>query len=144
MPLAWTTPERSPLMSHPPIDVARPLSNPPIESPDRSTGPPPPTNRDTMARRRPISSQEARMPARTGQQYLNGLRAQDREVWLGGERVKDVTAHPGLGRGARAIAGLYDLQHDPALRETMTYVSPTSGDRVGLSFVVPRTRDDLE
>ena len=26
------------------------------------------------------------MPARTGQQYVDGLRAQDREIWLGGER----------------------------------------------------------
>src|SRR6202166_133303 len=31
------------------------------------------------------------MPARTGQQYIEGLRAQEREIWLGGERVRDVT-----------------------------------------------------
>ena len=36
------------------------------------------------------------MPARTGKQYLAGLREQEREVWLGGERVRDVTTHPGL------------------------------------------------
>jgi 4-hydroxyphenylacetate 3-monooxygenase len=84
------------------------------------------------------------MPARTGKQYLAGLREQPREVWLGGERVRDVTAHPGLKGGARAIASLYDMQHDPALRDQMTYVSPSSGDRVGLSFIVPRTREDLE
>ena len=52
------------------------------------------------------------MPARTGQQYIEGLRAQEREVWLGGERVKDVTRHKGLAGGGRAIAGLYDMQHD--------------------------------
>jgi 4-hydroxyphenylacetate 3-monooxygenase len=84
------------------------------------------------------------MPARTGQQYLGGLREQEREVWLGGERVRDVTTHPGLANGARAVAALYDMQHDPALREAMTYVSPSSGERVGLSFIVPRTREDLE
>jgi len=84
------------------------------------------------------------MPARTGRQYLNGLREQDREVWLAGERVKDVTTHPGLKNGARAIAALYDMQTDPKLRDEMTYVSPTTGDRVGLSFIVPRTREDLE
>jgi 4-hydroxyphenylacetate 3-monooxygenase len=84
------------------------------------------------------------MPARTGQQYLDGVRGQDREVWLRGERVKDVTAHPGLRNGARAIAALYDMQHDPALRDEMTFVSPTTGDRVGLSFIVPRTRQELE
>jgi len=84
------------------------------------------------------------MAARTGRQYLDGLRGQDRNVWLGGERVKDVTTHPGLAAGARAIAALYDMQHDPRLRDEMTYVSPTTGDRVGLSFIVPRTREELE
>src|SRR5262249_34195021 len=71
-------------------------------------------------------------------------REQEREVWLAGERVKDPTAHPGLRNGARAIAALYDMQHDLGLRDEMTYVSPSSGDRVGLSFLIPRTREDLE
>jgi 4-hydroxyphenylacetate 3-monooxygenase len=84
------------------------------------------------------------MGARTGRQYLEGLREQEREVWLRGERVKDVTTHPGLANGARAIAALYDMQHDPELSDAMTYVSPTSGDRVGLSFIIPRTRQELE
>lgn len=83
------------------------------------------------------------MPARTGRQYLNGLREQEREIWLGGERVKDVTTHPGLAGGARAIASLYDMQCDPKLHDEMTYVSPTTGDRVGLSFINPRTQDEL-
>ena len=73
-----------------------------------------------------------------------GLREQEREVWLGGERVKDVTAHPGLASGARAIAALYDMQSDPKFRDEMTYTSPTTGDRVGLSFIIPRTREELE
>ena len=84
------------------------------------------------------------MSARTGKQYLAGLREQEREVWLEGERVKDPTTHPGLKGGSRAIAALYDMQNDPELRDEMTYVSPTTGDRVGLSFIVPRTREDLE
>jgi 4-hydroxyphenylacetate 3-monooxygenase len=84
------------------------------------------------------------MPARTGRQYLNGLREQDREVWLCGERVKDVTTHPGLAGGAHAIAALYDMQCDPKYHDAMTYISPTTGDRVGLSFINPRTREELE
>jgi aromatic ring hydroxylase len=62
------------------------------------------------------------MPARTGRQYLAGLREQEREVWLGGERVRDVTTHPGLKGGVRAIASLYDMQCDPELHDRMTYV----------------------
>ena len=83
------------------------------------------------------------MPARTGRQYLEGLRSQEREIWLGGERVRDVTTHPGLASGARAVASLYDMQCEPGLREMMTYKSPTTGDPVGLSFIIPRTQDDL-
>ena len=84
------------------------------------------------------------MPARTGAEYIKGLQDQEREIWLRGERIKDVTTHPGLANGVRAIASLYDLQHDPALRDEMTYVSPTSRARVGLSFVIPRTKQELE
>src|ERR671936_2318935 len=84
------------------------------------------------------------MPARKGQDYLKGLQKQEREIWLGGERVKDVTTHPGLRHGAQAIASLYDMQHDPNLRDEMTYVSPTTGERVGLSFITPQSAQDLE
>jgi 4-hydroxyphenylacetate 3-monooxygenase len=84
------------------------------------------------------------MPARTGAEYIKGLQAQEREVWLNGQRVQDVTTHPGLANGVRSIAALYDMQHDPDLRDEMTFVSPTTGDRVGLSFIVPRTREELE
>ena len=84
------------------------------------------------------------MPARSGQEYLKGLQEQPREIWLQGERVTDVTTHPALRHGARAIASMYDMQHDAALRDTMTYVSPSSGDRVGMSFIIPRTQADLE
>ena len=38
------------------------------------------------------------MPARTGRQYIEGLREQRREVWLRGERVKDVTTPARVGR----------------------------------------------
>ena len=50
------------------------------------------------------------MPARTGQDYIKGLQESPREVWLRGERVKDVTTHPALRGGVKAVAALYDLQ----------------------------------
>jgi 4-hydroxyphenylacetate 3-monooxygenase len=84
------------------------------------------------------------MAARTGAEYIKGLQAQECEVWMRGERVKDVTTHPGLANGVRAVASLYDLQHDPKLKAEMTFVSPTSGERLGLSFIIPRTRQELE
>ena len=83
------------------------------------------------------------MPAKTGQQYIDGLRANPAEVWIRGERVKDVTSHPALAGGVGSVAALYDLQHDEAAREEMLFASPSSGDPVGMSFMVPRTAEDL-
>jgi 4-hydroxyphenylacetate 3-monooxygenase len=82
------------------------------------------------------------MPARTGAAYLAGLR-DTREIWFAGERVADVTAHPWLGRVARTLAGLYDLQAAPGYAERLTYPSPTSGAPVSLAFLQPRSVDDL-
>ena len=84
------------------------------------------------------------MPARTGEEYIAGLRERQPTVYMSGERVKDVTTHPALRNAVQSIARLYDLQHDPELRDQMTYTSPTTGDPVGLSFIVPRTPEDLD
>ena len=84
------------------------------------------------------------MPARSGADYLERLREASPEIYMEGQRVKDVTAHPALGNGARTLAALYDLQSDPEVGPEMTYTSPSSGDPVGLSFIIPRTHADLE
>jgi 4-hydroxyphenylacetate 3-monooxygenase len=61
-----------------------------------------------------------------------------------GEEVADVTTYPGLRNGVKTLARLYDMQHDPAYLDDMTYVSPSTGDRVGLSFLEPRSPEDLD
>ena len=48
-----------------------------------------------------------------------------------------------LARMARTLAGIYDLQHSPELHEAMTFTSPTSGEPVALSYLVPETQGDL-
>lgn len=82
------------------------------------------------------------MGVRTGEQVLAGLR-DDRAVYIDGERVADVTRDPRLAGGARTLAELYDLQQQPALLDAMTYRSPGSGARIGMSFIEPRSREDL-
>src|SRR5262249_18877385 len=84
------------------------------------------------------------MPARAGAEYIARLRDKPPALYIQGERVQDVTTYPGLRNGIRTLAHLYDMQHDPALQDAMTYVSPLTGDRVGLSFITPRTRRELE
>ncbi|MBX5475979.1 MAG: 4-hydroxyphenylacetate 3-monooxygenase, oxygenase component [Clostridia bacterium] len=84
------------------------------------------------------------MGARTGREYLERLDSEPRDVWIQGERVvTGITQHPAFRNVTRSIAQLYDMQHDPALRDEMTYVSPSTGDRVGMSFLQPRTHEDL-
>jgi len=82
------------------------------------------------------------MGARTGRQYIDGLK-DDREVWIDGERIADVTTDPRFAPAIRSLAELYDMQHDPEYRDVLTYPSPTTGDAVGLSFIEPETQDDL-
>ena len=82
------------------------------------------------------------MAVRNGKQFLEGLR-DGREVWLEGERVEDVTTHPKLSRMAHTLASIYDLQDDPEYRDQLVFESPTSGEPVALSHIVPRSQDDL-
>ena len=84
------------------------------------------------------------MGARTGQEYVERLAQTRPTVEINGERVSGpLPEHPALASIVRSYAELYDLQHDPELRDVLTYESPTSGERVGMSFLVPRNDDDL-
>jgi 4-hydroxyphenylacetate 3-monooxygenase len=57
---------------------------------------------------------------RTGAEYLRALN-DGRRVFIDGEAVKDVTAHPAFRQAARSIANLYDIAAAPGRRERMTY-----------------------
>ena len=83
------------------------------------------------------------MAARSGAEYVESLREAPPRVYLGGRRVADVTAEPIFQEPIRAIAEQYDMQLDPAYRDVMTYPSPTTGQPVSTSFLVPYTREDL-
>ncbi len=54
-----------------------------------------------------------------------------------------MAGHPAFRNVVRSYAELYDMQHDPAYRDVLTYPSPTSGEPVATSFLVPRTPQDL-
>jgi 4-hydroxyphenylacetate 3-monooxygenase oxygenase component len=80
------------------------------------------------------------MTARTGTEFLAGLR-DSREVWLGSDRADDVTTDPALSGAARALAGLFDLQHErPA--ECLMPDSET-GEQINASHMIPRSRADV-
>jgi 4-hydroxyphenylacetate 3-monooxygenase len=79
--------------------------------------------------------------AMDGARYLESLR-DGREVWLNGERVKDVTTHAAFAPVARELARVYDLQHAPETRDQMTFVNE-NGVRVSYSYLMPRSPEDL-
>ena len=60
----------------------------------------------------------------TGAEYLESLR-DGREIWIYGERVKDVTTHPAFRNTARMIARLYDALHDPGAQGRPDHARPT-------------------
>jgi 4-hydroxyphenylacetate 3-monooxygenase len=81
--------------------------------------------------------------AMTGQRYIESLK-DGREVWLDGEQVQDVTTHPAFTGMVHELARIYDLQHTEAYRDQMTFVSPETGTRCGVSWLLPRCREDLQ
>jgi 4-hydroxyphenylacetate 3-monooxygenase len=81
------------------------------------------------------------MGLRSGDEYLKGL-SDSREIWYDGRRITDVTDEPGLRHTALTVAQYYDFQSNPALADLLTYETP-DGDRAHLSFIEPRSIDDL-
>jgi 4-hydroxyphenylacetate 3-monooxygenase len=76
---------------------------------------------------------------RTGEQYRDSIR-DDREVWMNGERVADVTRHPSFKPVVDIRARIYDMQHEAATRATMTYEE--NGEHFAIGNKLPRTQDD--
>jgi 4-hydroxyphenylacetate 3-monooxygenase len=84
------------------------------------------------------------MPARTGTEFRDALNGSRRDVQVHGERVRErIGEHPALRGLVESYACLFDLQHEPDLRDVLTYESPTTGNRVSTSFLEPRTQEDL-
>ena len=62
---------------------------------------------------------------RTGEQYRESLR-DGRQVWINGEKVKDVTVHPAFKPIVDVRARIYDMAHDAKTRDLMSYVDKDS------------------
>ena len=62
---------------------------------------------------------------RTGNEHLERLR-DGRVVFIGNERIEDVTAHPAFRNAARTVAAIYDMKADPANREVMSFAEDSN------------------
>jgi len=77
---------------------------------------------------------------KSGEDHLEALR-DGRVVYVGGERVEDVTRHPAFRNAARTVASLYDLKRQPEMRDTLSFEE--EGERFSMYFLLPRSREDL-
>src|SRR5580693_9789860 len=84
------------------------------------------------------------MAARSGSEFLDRLASARVHVEIQGQTLTGgVAGHPAFRNVVRSYAELYDMQHDPAHRDVLTYPSPTSGEPVPTSFLIPETQADL-
>ncbi len=79
----------------------------------------------------------------TGQRYVESMR-DNREVWIDGEKVRDITVHPAFKDMVHELARVYDLQNSDQYRDDMTYLDEDSGVRTSISWLVPRAPEDSE
>jgi 4-hydroxyphenylacetate 3-monooxygenase len=77
----------------------------------------------------------------TGEAYLESLR-DGREVWVKGEKVKDVTTHPAFARVAKEMARIYQMQHASETKDKMSFVND-NGVRISYSYSLPKNYNDL-
>ena len=78
---------------------------------------------------------------RTGEQYLKSLQ-DGRRIYCGGELIDDVTTHPKTRGYAKAMAGYYDLHHDPEHQDVTTFVDE-DGERRAMHWFLPRSKEDV-
>jgi 4-hydroxyphenylacetate 3-monooxygenase len=78
---------------------------------------------------------------RTGAQYRDSLR-DGREVWINGERVRDVTTHPAFKPLVDIRARIYDMAHDERTAPIMTYAE--EGEKFAIGLKLPHSPRDWE
>jgi two-component FAD-dependent monooxygenase len=79
----------------------------------------------------------------TGEEYIESLR-DDRNVYIYGERVRDVTTHVAFRNPIRMTARLYDALHDPEKSKILTTRTDTGSDGyTHRFFTTPTCADDL-
>ena len=97
----------------------------------------------TEKRSTPASTTSESLRPMTGEEYIESIR-DGREVFLYGDRVKDVTTHPAFRNSVRMTARLYYALHNPKTRDMLTCPTDTgSGGYTMRFFRSARSEKDL-
>jgi 4-hydroxyphenylacetate 3-monooxygenase len=81
---------------------------------------------------------------RTGREFLEGLAAGERSIFVDGERISNPAAHPAFRGAAHSIAGLFDFAAADENREAMSFASPDTGKPVWRCYQIPKTHAELK
>jgi 4-hydroxyphenylacetate 3-monooxygenase len=79
---------------------------------------------------------------KTGKHHTRSIQ-DDRQVYLNGEVVGDVTTHPAFRNVVGSVARLYDFQSQPENLDLMTFEIPDSGERANRIWQLPTSFDEL-
>ncbi len=84
------------------------------------------------------------MGAINGKKLIDRLDELGSEIWFDGEKVTGkISEHPAFKGILETKASLYNLQFDSSLSNEMVFISPNSIKPIGLSYLQPRTKEDL-
>jgi 4-hydroxyphenylacetate 3-monooxygenase len=85
------------------------------------------------------------LPIKTGSQYIQSVNSlRPKVIYRGKQITGDLSEHIAFRGLMSSQASLYDLQCQESCLDKMTYPSPISAEPVGLSFLQPKTKHDLE
>jgi|SRR5690625_2877447 len=85
------------------------------------------------------------MPAITGKDYIQRIDGLNTTIWYDGKKLKGKKSVDPLLKGViKSQAELYDLQYDKSKLNLMTFESSISGNRIGTSYLMPTSKEDLK
>lgn len=79
-----------------------------------------------------------------GKSYISRINRLQNRVWISGKKITgNISEHPAFSGAMRSQAKLYDMQHEKAYRNILTWQAPEDSERIGMSYLEPKTIKDL-
>jgi 4-hydroxyphenylacetate 3-monooxygenase len=80
-----------------------------------------------------------------GNDFIERLDRLENEIWYDGEKIKGkISEHPAFKGIVMTKASLYDLQNTQGIKDEMTFFLPEKEDPIGISYLQPKTKEDLK
>ncbi|MBN2514640.1 MAG: 4-hydroxybutyryl-CoA dehydratase [Deltaproteobacteria bacterium] len=80
---------------------------------------------------------------KTGQEYKDSIRSMNLEIYIDGDKTKNIVDHPKIKPAIEAVAKTYDMANDPELAEQFITTSHFTGEPITRFQHVPQSIDDL-